>query len=383
MAMSLTTLLTFTLCTSLCMALTCCLCQSRVVKKIGIYAMLTFALVIAARMFFPFEMPFTVNIPVEKAYTVIVTGLRRPIADIGSVSISGEAIALGIWIIGSAAAIIVRLCSEVKLSRMLSTGCINAGKDKMALFQNALSEMGCKASMKLYQSYKIRIPFARGAIRTKVYIPDIELSDKQWQMIFRHEIMHSKLGDIWVKIALETLTILYWWNPLVYLFRRSISKLLEMRVDHSVTRTLERADQKEYMNSLLNVAEYSAAGGSMKIWSRLALDGNDGGTLEERIKFIKERGIEDTRKNRHVMLASTVFALLLSFSTCLFVFEPYGVPPDSALVSYTISDESSYIIVNADGYYDIYIDNNHIATSIEIRDSFSNLRIYENGKVEN
>lgn len=384
MTLSLTALLSFIVCTSACIVLIGCLCKETILKRVGIYSFLALCFVTIARLFFPFEMPFAVSVPIGGVYTSLVLAMRTPILTVGAYDLTFIDIAVGVWAMGSVFLLIKTGVMSYRFKKSIlagSTGVINANTVKC--LQEAVAKHGCKANVTLIQSPQVKVPFTMGALKPRVVIPNIRLSEDQWSYVFDHEITHYMKGDLWIKGIVEFLVILYWWNPVVYFFRNRISMALEMRVDHCVSRSLPEFDRYEYVQTILAVAKNNSKGVAGKKRFAVGIDGTGGqSVLMTRTKFIVEIPASNPKATRRKTYASALLAVLLMFVTCFFVFEPYIVTSEVVEESYVLGGDNSYIIVNDDGFYDIYIDNVHIGTTKEIQDSFSNLRVYENGKVE-
>lgn len=384
MAPSLTALISFSICASICMALVGFLCKETIIRKIGIYTLLVLGTVTVIRLFFPFEMPFAITIPLGGMYTSFVRMLREPILPIGGLDISPAQVVFSVWVIGSCVLLAKMLILNIRLKRMLKDNCYtDICADTINCFHQAKAGCGCEANVGLYQSPFVSGPFTMGIIKPQVFIPDIDLAEDHWKYVFSHEITHYMKGDIWTKTIIELLVIVYWWNPVVYFFRKQILLALEMRVDHSVTHSLTEREKLNYLEMISEVAKRTRENITGKRWLSLGIDGHVKSPLIKRANLILDASTEDTRTTQKKTVVSIVLSVAIAAISCLFVFEPYIVPDDSQQVSYTIPSENSYIIVNEDGCYDIYIDHAHLGYVEEIPDSFSNLRIYENGKVEN
>ena len=71
--------------------------------------------------------------------------------------------------------------------------------------------------------YDVSTPIIAGYIRPIIYLPDIEFSDSELYYALLHECMHYLHKDLWVKLLIEIICAIYWWNPLIYLLKYNIS----------------------------------------------------------------------------------------------------------------------------------------------------------------
>jgi TonB family protein len=83
-------------------------------------------------------------------------------------------------------------------------------------------------------------------INAKDYQPD------QLREIIEHERVHVRQGHTMDILLLEIMTIIQWFNPFIWLYRRSIKGLHEFLADEGVL--LKGINVKEYQNMLLNQA---------------------------------------------------------------------------------------------------------------------------------
>ena len=84
---------------------------------------------------------------------------------------------------------------------------------------------------------------------------DFQCSDKELSYILKHETMHFRHNDLWIKFGAQMLTILYWWNPFSYIFRDQVNLAIEMRIDDNVTE-MDPDESLEYMNCLYRLAKF-------------------------------------------------------------------------------------------------------------------------------
>lgn len=79
---------------------------------------------------------------------------------------------------------------------------------------------------------------------------DLDLSAPKWAAVKAHEEAHIKQGHTYDLLIIDLLTILFWWNPLPYLFRRSIRLQHEYLADAAATR-LQKSNVRDYAQLLL------------------------------------------------------------------------------------------------------------------------------------
>ncbi|HBN55976.1 MAG TPA: hypothetical protein DD414_04315 [Lachnospiraceae bacterium] len=105
----------------------------------------------------------------------------------------------------------------------------------------------------IWRCDRISSAFVTGLIRPKIYLP-YGLEGRQRWYVIRHEEMHIRHGDLWVR-ALGTATlILHWWNPLVWYGMSKMYEDMEMYCDESVMKQCAGAEKKLYADVLLQLS---------------------------------------------------------------------------------------------------------------------------------
>lgn len=74
--------------------------------------------------------------------------------------------------------------------------------------------------------------------------------------IFRHEITHYLKGDMWINIGLLLVQCLLWWDIFVSLMLHWLgSKILELRCDEAVRKTLDAESRKMYRKAMVHTLD--------------------------------------------------------------------------------------------------------------------------------
>lgn len=163
-----------------------------------------------------------------------------------------------LWIIGIISLLIYSLVSYIHLKTKISTA--------MLISDN------------IFESKKIQSPFVLGIISPKIYLPT-HLLENEYNYIVMHEQIHIKRFDYLIKPFAFLVLCLHWFNPLVWLAFRLMSKDMEMSCDEQVLKKMGKGVKKSYSHSLLTLA----MGGQMISGSPLAFGESNS---KERIKNV-------------------------------------------------------------------------------------------------
>lgn len=90
-----------------------------------------------------------------------------------------------------------------------------------------------------------------------IVIPDTSYTSREMDFILRHELEHLFNRDgIYLKMY-NLLKIIYWWCPLIYMFRETFVLFCEIRVDCGVTRWSSPEECMDYCQSMITVSRKS------------------------------------------------------------------------------------------------------------------------------
>lgn len=105
----------------------------------------------------------------------------------------------------------------------------------------------------IYYNEYIKTPFTFGFFRAKIYLPS-DIDSNEAQYIIAHEKVHISRFDHIAKPLFLFITILHWFNPLVWLAFSLMTKDMELSCDEKVIKGLGNENKKEYCTALLHFA---------------------------------------------------------------------------------------------------------------------------------
>lgn len=146
----------------------------------------------------------------------------------------------------------------------------------------------------------IAVPFVFGLIHPRIYVPS-DLPEEDIKTVIAHEKVHVRRGDHIAKVLFTFVTVVHWFNPLVWAAFWLFDRDLEMSCDDSVTEKMTEEERTDYLNTVLSCSRKRVASSGF-------LPGFADGSLRERITNIKR-----TKKNRRL-------AVLLSLLTGIVLF---------------------------------------------------------------
>lgn len=109
-----------------------------------------------------------------------------------------------------------------------------------------------KSRLMQYQNYWIAVhpQFIPASFFSYILLPDFDPDRSEQKQIVLHESMHVRLRHSWDLLLVQFAKIIFWFNPLIYQFEKSLREVHEYQADQGVTSTYSR---KEYSGLLLQM----------------------------------------------------------------------------------------------------------------------------------
>ncbi|NGZ76504.1 DUF4825 domain-containing protein [Saccharibacillus sp. VR-M41] len=146
--------------------------------------------------------------------------------------------AVWIWLFVAAALLLYSLISYIRLRIRIRTA----------------TKVRITGYGRVYESDRIDTPFVCGFLKPSIYLPS-GMDPDQLPGILEHERKHISRGDHWIKPFAFLLLTLHWFNPLMWLSYRLMSRDMEMSCDESVLRKMGAGAKKRYASCLLSISE--------------------------------------------------------------------------------------------------------------------------------
>lgn len=154
-------------------------------------------------------------------------------------------------------------------------------------------------------------PFVTGLVRPVIVLPEGEIPPEELALMLRHEGVHIRRRDLWVRLMALGVRTVYWFDPLAWALYRDIVEWSELSCDEAVTASMDKEERRLYGQVILKSAmqHRENAGG----WAA-------GLAAPETMKRRLLRMIRGTKmRKRTRMAAALVLALLITGGCALSV----------------------------------------------------------------
>ncbi|WP_310603878.1 M56 family metallopeptidase [Anaerosporobacter sp.] len=191
-----------------------------------------------------------------------------------------------------------------RYTRLVKTKCIEVDANVMRILKETCEDMGIKRFVSIYENGFVNTPMLVGIVRPYIVLPVIHFTDDNYRMIFRHELNHLKRRDILYKWLVEVVICVHWFNPLVYIMRKEISKSCELSCDEKVLSKLDVSNRRGYGDVLMVLIQ--KGGKNHKSFLSVAMS-EDGKNIKERLGGI----IKYKKSTIHTRIVSCILTLVL------------------------------------------------------------------------
>ena len=304
-------------------------------------------LLLVLRLVIPLEFPITYSVYVTDIYAEFCKVLR-------STKISGihiMTVFFAISLCGTVIITIVKILRYKRFFRLLSHGEVIRYIDVKNIF-------GKTIKIPIKQMKYIDEVFIIGLLNPVIIFPENLVGKEEY--IIQHELEHFKNHDLWYKLLVDILCIIYWWNPFVYIMKRNVSDMLEVRTDFSVVENISKKDRIAYVNNILLYA-------NEKSRVKVGLGLNKSLSKVRVYSVLNEKNKQKTKFNLIIILM-----IIVSF---FLIIEPRETL-DLNDGQFTLEGNDKYL-VKSKGGYDIYVEGKNMGHLKEIPKELSDLKILE------
>ena len=257
----------------------------------------------------------TVSSPADDVTTA------HPLQDIGVLLINHIWL---VWLVAALGLLIRKITIYQGFVRYIKAGLTPVSDiERLDELSIVAEQSGIKKPIELCVNPLVSSPLLIGFFRPCIVLPSADIPEKDFRYIILHELMHYKRRDMFYKWLVQITVCLHWFNPLVHLMSREITKACEFSCDEAVLAKMGSGNAQDYGKTLLDamaaVGKYKENFGSV--------------TLNENKQLLKERisAIMDFKKK------STAIRLLTGLMTLcvMFVAAFVGVYPAAAATDCT------------------------------------------------
>ena len=125
-------------------------------------------------------------------------------------------------------------------------------------FMEIKKQLGVKRSIKIYRNSLECTAMIAGGIHPVIILPDLVYSQKEYEVIFTHELMHYKSKDLYTKMVTVLIMVIHCFNPFTKKLLKQTEQWSEISCDIKVCENKYATySVKEYYQCILKIVERS------------------------------------------------------------------------------------------------------------------------------
>lgn len=344
--------------------------------KIPIWITVLFTIIISLRLLFPIEF-------LKISHTFASYDFLPPIDDvlhknvslpfkIFSFNISFAYVFCLIWGLASVILFLNYFIRYYKLYKIIKFT-PQLDNNYLEILNRVKNENRFKFKTKLIYSGAVEFPAECGYFSQTIFINAYNYTEDELRYILLHELVHFKYGTNWINLFVNILNIIFWWNPIIYIYKKYINNLVEIYVDSKVTKDMDDSQKCNYVKCIFKVSEIIANNDTSNLKHVTPLIKNDSDKL-----LLKRFNIIKYKNKINIPMCISIILLMFTyiFTSCKYVVQPGWEPPAGDLQNMEISEftaENSYITIE-DGQGVLYYNGELFLSGIDIN-NFKNIPI--------
>ncbi|MDE6908546.1 MAG: M56 family metallopeptidase, partial [Lachnospiraceae bacterium] len=229
--------------------------NARTIRYLSIKMIFAVYIVSIFRFLFPVEFPFTVIVGDRELYAPIYRALCLDTYSIGSWEFSLVHVVVVCWLIGSIIHIyrFYRRYRNFWRQALLSDRPDETQQQQLdRVWEQLSSQKQCQKRFLVRYTNLADVPMGFGVRRPIILLPKAEYTDTEMYYILLHECSHFSKRDSLIKIAMEFLCDIFWWNVSAGVVRESMDEMLEIRCDTVVMEKAGYEQKRDYLDTLKN-----------------------------------------------------------------------------------------------------------------------------------
>jgi len=206
------------------------------------------------RLFLPIELPFAYLIEDEYFLPILQSTLCTPFFVVKEVEISILTIAAFVWFIGAVHRVFLMIKNQYRDSAFMSALYPVEAEHADVMLRALADRTRPHQPYRLIVTPDVMEPYTLGIFRPTILLPAEDASSDRLQNILFHEWQHILNGDQIVRLLIEILRCLMWFNPITVLLKRNLDEGLELLCDSSVVKGMTEKEEISYFRYILDIA---------------------------------------------------------------------------------------------------------------------------------
>ena len=159
-----------------------------------------------------------------------------------------------VWIIGSLIFIFVHLISYSHYKwQVLKNGKMIKETRILSQIFRLKRELHISRTVCVMEYDEAESPMIIGFIKPVLVLPKEQYNSEDLFFILKHELVHFKRGDVYLKLLFVTANAVHWFNPIIWIMQKEAVIDMELSCDERVTQGTSFELRKAYTETLLSM----------------------------------------------------------------------------------------------------------------------------------
>jgi len=169
--------------------------------------------------------------------------------------ISFQIVILSIWFLVAIGIVGYHLFQYTRFQQTIKRwGELEEDERTLELFEQVKQEMNLgKSKVQLVVCGFISTSMLTGFFKPVILLPERNYDDAELELIFKHELIHYRRKDLWIKLLSIVAIAVHWFNPLVYLMNIALQTEGEASCDQEVLEMSKLKSRQFYAEVIIGM----------------------------------------------------------------------------------------------------------------------------------
>lgn len=161
-----------------------------------------------------------------------------------------------VWIVVGTFLFIKKSVGYYRLSKKISQMPRSSSQNINQVYQKAFQKIFKRKNyhFEVIEMKEISTPATFGLFHPVILLPRIEFTETELYCVLLHELIHIKHRDWVIKVIMDFISCIHWWNIFVSILLPSLlQQIQELYVDHSMETLVPAQNRFDYASSILKM----------------------------------------------------------------------------------------------------------------------------------